>query len=111
MTSKGRTRRSAIRTKDSPPGRRCHGTWHACSLATRRPLMKLGMQIGYSGAGVSDSVDAAKLADELGFHSIWTAEAYGSDAISPLVWMGAHTQNVKLATGIMQMPARTPAMT
>jgi len=73
--------------------------------------MKLGMQIGYSGAGVSDTVDAAKLADELGFHSIWTAEAYGSDAISPLVWMGAHTSNVKLATGIMQMPARTPAMT
>lgn len=73
--------------------------------------MQLGMQIGYSGAGVSDSVEAAKLADELGFHSIWTAEAYGSDAISPLVWMGAHTSKVKLATGIMQMPARTPAMT
>jgi F420-dependent oxidoreductase-like protein len=73
--------------------------------------MKLGLQVGYSGAGIDDSVEAAKLADELGFHSIWTAEAYGSDAITPLVWMGAHTKNVKLATGIMQMPARTPAMT
>src|SRR5436190_22327 len=62
--------------------------------------MKLGMQIGYSGASVADTVTAAKLADELNFHSIWTAEAYGSDAITPLVWMGAHTQNVKLATGI-----------
>lgn len=73
--------------------------------------MKLGMQVGYSGADIADNVAAAQLADELGFHSIWTAEAYGSDAISPLVWMGAHTKNVKLATGIMQMPARTPAMT
>lgn len=73
--------------------------------------MRLGMQVGYSGAGIADNVAAAKLADELGFHSIWTAEAYGSDAISPLVWMGAHTERVHLATGIMQMPARTPAMT
>lgn len=73
--------------------------------------MKLGMQVGYSGASVGDHVEAAKLADDMGFHSIWTAEAYGSDAISPLVWMGAHTTRVRLATGIMQMPARTPAMT
>jgi F420-dependent oxidoreductase-like protein len=73
--------------------------------------MKLGMQVGYSGADIADNVAAAKLADELEFHSIWTAEAYGSDAISPLVWMGAHTTKVQLATGIMQMPARTPAMT
>ena len=85
--------------------------------AGRRPArdkggtMKFGMQVGYSGAGIDDSVETAKLADELGFHSIWTAEAYGSDAITPLVWMGAHTKNVKLATGIMQMPARSPAMT
>lgn len=73
--------------------------------------MNLGMQVGYSGAEVGDHVAAAKLADEMGFHSVWTAEAYGSDAITPLVWMGAHTRNVRLATGIMQMPARTPAMT
>ncbi|MGH2759026.1 MAG: LLM class F420-dependent oxidoreductase [Actinomycetota bacterium] len=73
--------------------------------------MKFGLQVGYSGAEIADGVASAQLADELGFHSIWTAEAYGSDAISPLVWMGAHTKNVNLATGIMQMPARTPAMT
>ncbi|MEX0875034.1 MAG: LLM class F420-dependent oxidoreductase [Actinomycetota bacterium] len=73
--------------------------------------MKLGMQVGYSGADIGVQVVTAKLADELEFHSIWTAEAYGSDAVSPLVWMGAHTKKVKLATGIMQMPARTPAMT
>jgi F420-dependent oxidoreductase-like protein len=73
--------------------------------------MKLGLQVGYSGAEIADQVAAAKVVDDLGFHSIWTAEAYGSDAITPLVWMGAHTSKVKLATGIMQMPARTPAMT
>ncbi len=73
--------------------------------------MRFGLQVGYSGAEIADHVASAQLADELGFHSIWTAEAYGSDAISPLVWMGAHTKKVNLATGIMQMPARTPAMT
>ena len=73
--------------------------------------MKLGLTVGYSGPQVTDNIPQAKLADELGFHSIWTAEAYGSDAITPLAWMGSHTQNVKLGTGIMQMPGRTPAMT
>jgi F420-dependent oxidoreductase-like protein len=73
--------------------------------------MKFGTQVGYSGADIGDHVAHAKLADELGLDSIWTAEAYGSDAVSPLVWMGSHTKNIKLATGIMQMPARSPAMT
>ena len=73
--------------------------------------MKFGTQVGYSGAGMDDHIAQAKLADDLGLHSIWTAEAYGSDAVTPLVWMGSHTKNIKLATGIMQMPARTPAMT
>jgi F420-dependent oxidoreductase-like protein len=73
--------------------------------------MRFGTQVGYSGAGIGDHVEHAKLADKLGLDSIWTAEAYGSDAVSPLVWMGAHTTRIKLATGIMQMPARSPAMT
>ena len=50
-------------------------------------------------------------ADRLGYHSVWTSEAYGSDCITPLAWIGALTQNVKLGTAIMQMPARSPAMT
>jgi F420-dependent oxidoreductase-like protein len=50
-------------------------------------------------------------AERLGFDSVWTAEAYGSDAITPLCWIGAHTSRIKLGTAIMQMPARTPAMT
>jgi F420-dependent oxidoreductase-like protein len=56
-------------------------------------------------------MDLVRLADQLGYHSVWTAEAYGSDAISPLAWIGAQTSHVKLGTAIMQIPARTPAMT
>jgi F420-dependent oxidoreductase-like protein len=50
-------------------------------------------------------------AERAGFDSVWTAEAYGSDAITPLAWIGARTSKIRLGTAIMQMPARTPAMT
>jgi len=74
--------------------------------------MRLGMNTGYWGSGPPrDVVEAVALADELGFEHIWTAEAYGSDALTPLAWWGASTQNVKLGTAIMQMSARTPAAT
>ncbi len=49
-------------------------------------------------------------AERLGFDSVWTAEAYGSDAITPLAWVGAQTTRIRLGTAIMQIPARTPAM-
>jgi F420-dependent oxidoreductase-like protein len=57
------------------------------------------------------NMDLIREAESLGFDSIWTAEAYGSDAVSPLAWIGAQTSRIKLGTAIMQMPARTPAMT
>jgi F420-dependent oxidoreductase-like protein len=53
----------------------------------------------------------AKEADSLGFHSAWTAEAYGTDAITPLTWLMANTERLNFGPAIMQMPARTPAMT
>ena len=72
--------------------------------------MKLGLSVGYWGAGpppgVTDSVDEA---ERLGFDSMWTSEAYGSDALTPLAWWGARTQRMRLGTAIMQMSARTPA--
>ena len=71
--------------------------------------MRLGLQLGYD-----DPVTWTSLADEAercGFHSVWTSEAYGSDAISPLAWIGSRTTNVRLGTAIMQMPARSPATT
>ncbi len=73
--------------------------------------MRLGLNLGYWGAGAADGVALAQEAERLGFDSVWTAEAYGSDAVTPLTWVGALTSKIKLGTGILQMPARTPAMT
>jgi F420-dependent oxidoreductase-like protein len=75
--------------------------------------MKLGLFAGYWGMGLSgaEQLEMAKEADKLGYDSIWAAEAYGSDAATVLGWMAAHVENAKLASGIFQMPARTPAMT
>ncbi|MFZ0886899.1 MAG: LLM class F420-dependent oxidoreductase [Candidatus Binataceae bacterium] len=73
--------------------------------------MRLGLNAGYSGGQMSLSLDLVLEAERLGFDSVWTAEAYGSDAITPLAWIGARTSKIRLGTAIMQMPARTPAMT
>lgn len=71
--------------------------------------LKLGLNTGYWGGGPPHGVvDAIAAADELGFDSIWTAEAYGSDALTPLAWWGSQTRNVRLGTAIMQMSARQP---
>jgi len=56
-------------------------------------------------------MDLILAADRLGFHSVWTAEAYGCDALSPLAFLAAHTRQIKLATGVVQISARTPAAT
>ena len=73
--------------------------------------MRLGLMVGYSGARIDLPMDMILEADRLGYHAVWTSEAYGSDCITPLAWIGALTTNIKLGTGIMQMPARSPAMT
>ena len=73
--------------------------------------MRLGYTLGYSGSTVSIDMDLVKEAENLGYHSVWTAEAYGSDAITPLAWVGAQTSRIKLGTGIMQLPGRSPANT
>ena len=73
--------------------------------------MRLGINLGYWGAGPGNGVALAQEAERFGFDSVWTAEAYGSDAITPLAWVGAVTSKIKPGTAILQMPARTPAMT
>jgi F420-dependent oxidoreductase-like protein len=74
--------------------------------------MKLGYQSGYWGSGPpAGALDAIREAERLGFDSVWTAEAYGSDALTPLAFWGAHTQKVRLGTAVVQMSARTPAAT
>ena len=73
--------------------------------------MRLGLTTGYSGASMSINMDLIHEAERLGFDSVWTAEAYGSDAIVPLAYIAAKTTKIRLGTAIMQMPARSPAMT
>jgi F420-dependent oxidoreductase-like protein len=73
--------------------------------------MRLGLNLGYWGANPEDNVALAQEADRLGFHSVWTAEAYGSDAVTTLTWLAAKTEKINVGTAIMQMTARAPAMT
>ncbi len=74
--------------------------------------MKLGYNTGYWGSGPPEgALESIVEAERLGFSSVWTAEAYGSDAITPLAWWGAHTSTIRLGTAIVQMSARTPAAT
>jgi len=71
--------------------------------------MSLGYNTGYWSAGPpAGAMEAIREAERIGFDSIWTAEAYGSDALTPLSWWGAHTEKMRLGTAIMQMSARTP---
>src|SRR5205823_9680806 len=71
--------------------------------------MKLGLMLGYWMAGPEDPIDIVLEAERLGYDSVWTAEAYGSDAVAPLCWIGARTRRIKLGTAVMQISARTPA--
>jgi F420-dependent oxidoreductase-like protein len=73
--------------------------------------MRFGLNAGYSGARMSINMELVKEADRLGFHSVWAAEAYGSDAVTPVAWIAGQTERIHVGTAIMQMPARTPAMT
>jgi F420-dependent oxidoreductase-like protein len=65
--------------------------------------------LGYAAGRIELPVELVQEADRLGVHAVWTAEAYGSDAVSPLAWLGAQTERIRLGTAIMQMPGRTPA--
>lgn len=71
--------------------------------------MKLGLSIGYSKAHLDLPVALVQRAEELGYDSVWSAEAYGSDAVTPLAYLAALTKRIRLGTGIMQLAARTPA--
>jgi len=71
--------------------------------------VRLGLQLGYDDPVLWTAL--AEEAERCGFHSVWTSEAYGSDAISPLAWIGSRTTSVRLGTAIAQMPGRSPATT
>ena len=66
--------------------------------------LQLGYNAGYWSSGPpAGALEAVKEADRLGFTSAWTAEAYGSDALTPLAWWGSHTERIRLGTAIVQM--------
>ncbi len=74
--------------------------------------LRLGLSLGYWGGGPPPgAAETIQEADRLGFDSVWTAEAYGSDALMPLAWWGAATEQIKLGTSIVQISARAPAAT
>ncbi|HSL66019.1 MAG TPA: LLM class F420-dependent oxidoreductase [Gaiellaceae bacterium] len=75
--------------------------------------MRLGFYMGYAPPGTNplELIELAQEAERLGFDSAWAAEAWGTDAVSVLAWLGATTERIKLGSAILQIPARTPAMT
>ncbi|MER5514494.1 LLM class F420-dependent oxidoreductase [Streptomyces sp. NPDC002763] len=74
--------------------------------------MRLGLALGYWGRGPSpDHVPLAREAERLGYHSVWTAESWGSDAFTPLTWIAAQTTTIRLGTAVAQMAARSPTTT
>ena len=75
--------------------------------------MRLGVHIGYWGLGLSaaEQLDLVGEAERLGYDSVWTAEAYGSDAVTVLAWIAAQTERIRLGSAILQMPGRSAAMT
>jgi len=72
--------------------------------------MKLGFLLGYSGKQIHIPIDLIRQAESMGYDSVWTAEAYGNDAVTSASWVLAQTEKIRVGTAIMQMPARTPAM-
>ena len=74
--------------------------------------MRIGLHTGYWSAGPPEGMaEAVVEADALGVDSVWTAEAYGSDALTPLAWWGSRTERIRLGTAVAQISARTPTAT
>ena len=75
--------------------------------------MKLGVHVGYWGMGLTreDQLAIVQEAERLGYDSVWTAEAYGSDAATILGWIAGQTTKIRIGSAIFQMPGRSPAMT
>ena len=71
--------------------------------------MKLGLLLGLATTNFELDIEAIREAESLGYDSVWSSEAYGSDAVSPAAWVLAQTSKIRVGTAIMQVPARTPA--
>src|SRR5438094_7994352 len=73
--------------------------------------MKLALHMGYWSGAPIDVMPLVEEAERLGFDSVWSAEAYGSDAVTTITWVAAVTERIGVGTAIMQIPARTPTLT
>ena len=75
--------------------------------------MKLGLSLGYAAPGTNPAelVPLVQVAERLGYDSVWAAEAWGTDAVSVLAWVGASTTTIKIGSAILQIPGRSPANT
>jgi F420-dependent oxidoreductase-like protein len=75
--------------------------------------MRLGLHVGYWGLGFTaeQQLEVVREAESLGYDSVWTAEAYGSDAATVLAWLAGQTEKIRIGSAIFQMPGRSPAMT
>src|SRR5688572_30225715 len=75
--------------------------------------MRLGLHVGYWGLGFTaeQQLETVREAESLGYDSVWTAEAYGSDAATVLAWLAGQTEKIRIGSAIFQMPGRSPAMT
>ncbi len=73
--------------------------------------LELGLNLGYWGRRPALDMELVKAAEASGYSTVWAAESWGSDVVTVLAWVGAQTSTIKLGAGIMQMPARSPAMT
>jgi F420-dependent oxidoreductase-like protein len=75
--------------------------------------VRFGVHIGYWGLGLgaAEQLELVREAEQLGYDSVWTAEAYGSDAVTILAWLAAQTERIKLGSAVVQMPGRSAAMT
>src|ERR687895_500745 len=112
--------RQSTARRSSRAGRRrlipgAHSMRHPLDSRKRRKetFMRLGVNLGYWGLGLTaaDQLALALEAEAAGYDSLWTAEAYGSDAATPLAWFAAQTERIKLGAAILQMRGRPPAMT
>src|SRR5207237_5831517 len=92
--------------------RRSVGGAHAAAVTgLASHFMRLGFYMGYAQPGTSplELIELAREAERLGYDSAWAAEAWGTDAVTPLAWLGALTDRIKLGSAIMQIPGRSPA--
>src|SRR6185312_5101697 len=87
-----------------------HAIASRCPPNHQEEAMRLGITVDMGGAHPRLDIERVTEAERLGFSQAWTGEAYGTDAVTPATWMLAHTTKLMVGTGIMQIPARTPAM-